>query len=262
MSGYILCQTKKAEHPYFIENISTNIYSIEELCYYLYHNLYLVDQTIINEELCKWLEKELELVKLASKIRQGMEHQSGIEDILYPVFKEINYLTYEELKVLNSQFAELNQETPAVRQKRKGDSLVENKMYANAIRVYQKILDKTEFPKERTGLETEVMYNLGCAYSYLFQMEKAMECFWNAYIRSGSADEKALKAYLLAFRSIRNKEEYTHRMQELKISDELKNDIEDSLDHFAKIPEKPVNADDMDSMLEKITRDYHRSTGS
>ena len=28
MSGYILCQTKKAQRPYFIENISMNIYSI------------------------------------------------------------------------------------------------------------------------------------------------------------------------------------------------------------------------------------------
>ena len=45
MSGYILCQTKKAQRPYFIENISMNIYSIEELCYYLYHNLYLADHT-------------------------------------------------------------------------------------------------------------------------------------------------------------------------------------------------------------------------
>lgn len=34
MSGYILCQLKRAEIPYYIENISTNIYSIEELCYY------------------------------------------------------------------------------------------------------------------------------------------------------------------------------------------------------------------------------------
>ena len=34
MSGYILCQVKKAEKPFYIENISTNIYSIEELCYY------------------------------------------------------------------------------------------------------------------------------------------------------------------------------------------------------------------------------------
>ena len=28
----------------------TNIYSIEELCYYLYHNIYLLDETIINEQ--------------------------------------------------------------------------------------------------------------------------------------------------------------------------------------------------------------------
>ena len=49
MSGYILCQTKKAQRPYFIENISMNIYSIEELCYYLYHNLYLADHTVFKD---------------------------------------------------------------------------------------------------------------------------------------------------------------------------------------------------------------------
>ena len=58
MSGYILCQTKRAETPYYIENISTNIYSLEELCYYFYHNLYLIDRTIINEELCSWIQEE------------------------------------------------------------------------------------------------------------------------------------------------------------------------------------------------------------
>ena len=31
MSGYILCQTKKADTPYFVENISTNIYTLEEI---------------------------------------------------------------------------------------------------------------------------------------------------------------------------------------------------------------------------------------
>ena len=67
MSGYILCQTKKAQRPYFIENISMNIYSIEELCYYLYHNLYLADHTVfkcknyatgseMSLNLCIWLQ--------------------------------------------------------------------------------------------------------------------------------------------------------------------------------------------------------------
>ncbi|MFQ9153441.1 MAG: hypothetical protein ACLR6B_20590 [Blautia sp.] len=41
MSGYHLCQVKKARHPYFIESISTNIFTIEELCFYLEKNIYL-----------------------------------------------------------------------------------------------------------------------------------------------------------------------------------------------------------------------------
>lgn len=66
MSGYILCPDKKAQRPYFIENISMNIYSIEELCYYLYHNLYLADHTVLMKNyatgsemslnLCIWLQ--------------------------------------------------------------------------------------------------------------------------------------------------------------------------------------------------------------
>ena len=56
MSGYILCQIKRASLPFYIENISTNIYSIEELCYYLYHNIYLQDETFINEHLCDWIK--------------------------------------------------------------------------------------------------------------------------------------------------------------------------------------------------------------
>ena len=98
MSGYILCQTKRTKLPYFIENISTNVYSIEELCYYLYHNLYLIDQTIMNEGLCSWIQEELELPALAAKLRSKISKFASAEDIVYPVFKEINYLTYEELK--------------------------------------------------------------------------------------------------------------------------------------------------------------------
>ena len=83
MSGYILCQTKKAQRPYFIENISMNIYSIEELCYYLYHNLYLADHTVFNEELCNWLRDELELVHLAAnaETESGEKCKCGRDDL-------------------------------------------------------------------------------------------------------------------------------------------------------------------------------------
>ena len=98
MSSYILCQVKRASMPYYIENISTNIYSIEELCYYFYHNIYLLDETILNEHLCDWLRKELGLEKLYKRLYKVLEEGLGTSEFILAVFKEINYLTYEELK--------------------------------------------------------------------------------------------------------------------------------------------------------------------
>ena len=264
MSGYILCQTKKAEHPYFIENISMNIYSIEEICYYLYHNLYLADHTIFNEELCTWIKEELELPALAAKLKQSLERNVSAEDMLYPIFKEINYLTYEEMKELNSQLAALGKERTAVRQKRKGDALVENGMYVNAIQIYQKILERDDLAEQRAGFEASVVYNLGCAYSYLFQMEKAAECFLLAYQKEQSV--KNLQAYLLAYRSIHEKVDYDKILLDLKVEEglgkEVRESVKQALNSFAGIPEKKTEEENLDGLLETLTREYHRSTGS
>ena len=152
MSGYILCQTKKADKPFFVESINTNIYSLEELCYFLYHNLYLVDSSVINENLCIWISEELDLPRLAAKLRPHLGKFASAEDVLYPVFKEINYLTYDELKALNVKLAKLDQEAPLLRKKRKGDALVANKMYVSAIKVYQQLLKKEGLELIRPGL--------------------------------------------------------------------------------------------------------------
>lgn len=260
MSGYILCQTKKAEIPYFIENISTNIYTLEELCYYLYHNLYLVDQTIMNEGLCAWLQDELELPKLAAKLRAKLGKFVSAEDILYPVFKEINYLTYEELKALNSRLQKLDAETPAVREKQKGDALVENGMYVHAIRVYQELLKRHEPENSPEGFRERVYHNLGCAYSYLFQMEKALEYFYKAYEEEHS--KGALKCYLVAFGSVRTPIEYESRAAELGAGKELLDEIKKEQAVFARQPRAHVHNRNIDAMLETFTREYHRSTGS
>lgn len=260
MSSYILCQTKKAEKPYYIENISTNIYSIEELCYYLYHNLYLIDSTIINEGLCKWLEEELGLTRLAAKLRPYLGKFAGAEDILYPVFKEINYLTYEELRVLNGKIAKLNKEELPVREKKKGDALVENGMYVNAIHVYQNLLECSERLKGQPELTESIYHNLGCAYSYLFQTEKAMECFQKAYGVRNS--EKEMKAYLLAYKSIHTPKEYEGRVKELQPGETVLKEIKEAVAHFERTPDKKIDAGDIDKMLEGFIKEYHRSTGA
>lgn len=141
MNGYILCQVKRAKLPYYIENISTNIYSIEELCFYFYHNIYLLDSTILNEELCFWIRDQLGLKKLADNLYKHLDDDNmKVGDFILPVFKEINYLSLEEFRKLNQQIQQLAKEPEVLRQKRKGDYLMEHGKYVNAIKVYQKAL--------------------------------------------------------------------------------------------------------------------------
>lgn len=55
-------------------------------------------------------QRELELVHLAAKLKQNLERNVSVEEMIYPVFKEINYLTYEEMKGFNSRIVTYGKE--------------------------------------------------------------------------------------------------------------------------------------------------------
>ena len=135
-----LCQIPVAKHPYYIESISANIYSIEELCFYLYENIYLVDHTIMNERLLDWVRDELGLKRLYRQMYEQLEKKAGIGDFILPIFREIGYLSHEEFRSLQEQISRLEVQQADMRQKLKGDYLVHCKMYGNALAEYQQIL--------------------------------------------------------------------------------------------------------------------------
>ena len=273
MAGYILCQTQVASQPYLIENIQMNIYSIEELCYYLYNNIYLTDQTIMNEGLCRWVENELGLSSLARKLRGHTGKFDGIEDFVYPVFKEINYLSYEQLKSLNARLTAYDASSPGLKRKKKADCFMKNGMYMKAMNLYQGILDEEKtmeestLQPEQTGKEaqgeetvsllTGVWHNYGCAAARLFQMEKACECFMESYRLSGNEDE--LVCALLACKSARTPLEYESFLRELEVSDSVREKTEEKLRDFERLPEQPVYSQHIDEFLDRFMHEYHRA---
>ncbi len=235
MSGYILCQVKKAQKPYFIENISTNIYSIEELCFYLCHNLYLVDESIRNEELLRWLEEELGLGKLAVKLQSHLRRNEALEEFLYPILKEINYLSYEEMRSLNGQLDKMEEEPLVIHRKKRGDCLVENGMYVNAIQTYREAL-KAEEP--RPGF-----------------------CFEKAYGISHTLS--ALRTFLIAFYHCKGKEAYESKLKELEVDITTRQKIQEEIDRIKEQSAKiEVEEKEIDSVLERLTVEYHRSTSA
>ena len=55
MNDITLC-TMHTEKPYYIKEINKNIYSIEELSYYLFNYLYLIDDQFFSEGLIDYIK--------------------------------------------------------------------------------------------------------------------------------------------------------------------------------------------------------------
>ncbi len=282
MSGYILCQVKRANMPYYIENISTNIYSMEELCFYLYHNIYLLDDTILNEELCFWIRDELGLKRLAQKLYQLLDEEWKIGDFILPIFKEINYLSLTEFRKLNAKIQQLAQEPAVLRQKLKGDYLMEHDKYVNAIRIYQKALHEKISKEEQDRLGGQfiggVYHNMGCAYARLYQMEEAIACFSKAYDHLRTM--ASISSYLFALYIDQGEEAFDRKADELGLEPERKASMLEDVKAAAEacyeteegqayrqaVSEKEKGNVEayhrqLDALLKKMTREYHRSTG-
>lgn len=255
MSGYILCQMKRAKIPYYIENISINIYSIEELCYYMYHNICLLDETIINEQLLVWLRDELHLRRLYQRLYPLLDERNSIGEFILPIFKEINYLSHDQFRKMNERLKQFEEQPQPVKSKQKGDYLAEHEKYINAIRVYQEALEESEGTTLGGQFQGSIYNNMGCAYAGLFQMEEALECFRRAYHALDS--RTALKSYLFAVCMSRGREAYEKKAQELNVDAETKKEMDTQMAEARNV-ELPEHVEET---IAEWTREYHRNTG-
>ena len=238
MSGYHLCQVKKARHPYFIESISTNIFTIEELCFYLEKNIYLLDQTIINEKLLDWIRDELGLVRLYRKLYEQLENEETIGNFILPIFKEIGYLSHDEFRELQEKIRTIEIQPEDLRRKIKADYLVEYHMYNNAIQEYS-------------------------AYARLFLFEEAADCLWKSYetVRSN----EIYRRYLATLSLFLSREDYEKRLDELKVPKVQREKIEAWLNESRQLPEEPETDEKerwkaVQTFLEEEKLAYHKST--
>ncbi|MFR2513182.1 MAG: hypothetical protein ACLS9K_15865 [Lachnospira eligens] len=60
MGKIILCRGQRTDKPYVTPQTDIKLYSAEELCYYIYNNIYLIGQDLIDDNQSRgWGEGEL-----------------------------------------------------------------------------------------------------------------------------------------------------------------------------------------------------------
>ena len=223
--GLDLCQVQQAAKPYYIENISTYIYSIEELCFYLYENVFLIDNTIVNELLCDWIRDELGLKRLYRVLYEHLDKQDGTASFIMPVFREIGYLNAEQMRSFQEKLNRLEVQPEDTRQKLKGDYLVRCGMYANAVNEYYQILERQSPGSLGTQFYSGIWNNLGCAFARMFRFEDAAGCFLEAWKLMRS--KEMLRKYVSTLPLYLDDVQYRARMNELGADPELADRIQE-----------------------------------
>lgn len=181
MGAVRLCMHESAKTPFYVEATGIRLYSIEELAYYLYENIYLVDEQLMEEKLYSWIEAELGLSKLAERLRSGRSMGNHIYNQVMTILQASGYYSEHELGELSEKIRNISGMQAQERMKCKADELMQNENYWSAIAEYERILGIRQ--SSRLGVEfyAAIWNNLAGCYARLFLFEKAAACFENAY---------------------------------------------------------------------------------
>lgn len=216
MGELILAKTPVAANPYYIEELSLNIYSLEELSYYVYHNVWLLSADFMSVSLVKWIDCELSLHSLSSTLDKMISDSAPLSLFVSEILTFDGYLTKGEIRDTLSIINSFENKSEAECRKLRADRLFENGRIVSAIFEYQSLLESRENLSH--SLCGDIFHNLGTALSRLFFMKEASDCFKSAY--ESNRNRESLNAYLLSLLLSGDEEKFNHESKKYLLSDE------------------------------------------
>ena len=226
MSGMILCRSEYSKRPYYIEGAGVNVYSIEEISYFLYHDIYLVGADFFCEELFVFIERDIKEPGLAKRLRYLKEQKAGLSELVLTILRYVDFYSEEEIAQLGSLIERLDTQNVWERLKARADNNLSNRRYNSAISNYEEII----YGRHDSSLGEEfygnVWHNMGTAYAGMYDFTMACECFRQAM--ELNHNEATIKCYYYAMQFIRMREE--KGQTEESSEDGITEDVDDSQD--------------------------------
>ena len=115
MGELILCNQNMAAFPYYVEEAAIGVYSLEELSYYICHNVYLLRSDFMNEDLCNWLERELKLKDAADALREIVRKGGTLSEFVTCLLSQSGYCDRMQIAQIAQQIAELEEQKNAIK---------------------------------------------------------------------------------------------------------------------------------------------------
>lgn len=212
MGKIILCRGQRTDKPYVTPQTDIKLYSAEELCYYIYNNIYLIGQDLIDDNLIEFLQAVGE-GELAARVKKLKESGASLAQILVTILKSIDYYSVAEIEQLKEILNTLGKQSVCERLKVRGDGYLNAKFYFAAISCYESIIKDYKGKDLLAADYAKVYHNLGTAYARMFMYEKAVEYYDEAY-RLGQHEESKKCSIAASIMAKKDKEPVNVDVQE------------------------------------------------
>ncbi|MBQ7464440.1 MAG: hypothetical protein IJS86_06235 [Lachnospiraceae bacterium] len=197
------CVGKRTANPYYIEQLCLNIFSFEELLYFIKGNAYILDSSIINEKLFEFIGKELELPELYGQLKDLYRRDKGISDYVCTILAYGHYVNEEELENIRRIIEGNTDVRPFVRRISRGDFFFQNRTNVAAAEEYSAALAECDENDRRLP---KVYHNLALIYAQSFLFRESASFFKKEW--EMTKDQSALKNYLKTLKVGVSKEEF------------------------------------------------------
>lgn len=227
MGKIILCTGKIADQAFLFPILDAKVYSIEELCYYIYNNIYSLTSSMFSNDLADFLEQHLAMEKTAAKLRKLIQKKASLKDIVVTILCSADYYEEDEIKALIQVMDKLEKSTPVECLKLKADNNLFMGDYKSAGSAYQTILDQKEKEQYSDFWEGNVYHNLGIVKMYTQTYQDAAASFLTAFEKN--KNNESLLAYLINLKFAKKEELFQSEVDRFHITKETVVRIEEEL---------------------------------
>lgn len=184
-----VCVGNYAREPYCIPGLEVNVFSMEELCYCIRENAFLLDLSFMNDGLLDWIEDECGLRELAKALHPLVHKQGSLRSFVMTILRFVGFWEEDALGEIEQALKQGAGLSGMEKRKSQIDYLVRQKKYRQALREYDELLLVCQGGEEPRAAENgvaaadflaRIWHNKGVAYAGLMIYDNAAECFQRA----------------------------------------------------------------------------------
>lgn len=200
----LVCVGDYAREPYVLPKLGVRVYCMEELCYCLKENAFLLDGSVMNDELLDFIRKDCQLPGLAQALQPLARRQGALSDFVGRIMTYVGLYDPDTVRGVEETLKAGSGLSDYEKLKMQTDHLAEQKRYEEALKSYDRLLTRIRENQEMEvpalqALQADILHNKGVIHARQMLYGQAAEFFYQAW-KTGGEQPGHFAEYLAARR--------------------------------------------------------------